>query len=216
MAMPIGTPQPLRAKLGQEHRDHQPDRHGDDHRNQRGDDRAVDRGQRAEILGDRVPALADQKSRAEFAERRPGADDERNDHATQQQQHESRSRAGQVPERDVAKLQLGQRPGARRRHVGTDGATLQRQISHFSSPRGLHRLLPWSCYFREPNQPASPPSRKPTCSQKMSGEGAPDARRSFQQIDQFDSAISGLPSLSFICALHAFLIAPTTLSGIGT
>ena len=42
------------------------------------------------------------------------------------------------------------------------------------------------------------------------------ARRSFQQIDQFDSAISGLPSLSFICAPHAFLMAPTTLSGIGT
>ena len=207
--------QPLRAKLGQEHRDHQTDRHRDQHRDQRGDERAVDRSERAEVLGDRIPALADQEPRAEFAERGPRADNERYNYATQQQQHEYRGRAGQVPEGAIAELEPGQHFGTCRRHVGTDGATLQRQINHFSSPRGLHWLLP-VLLFSGANQPASPPSRKSSYSQKEEGEGAPDDRRPFPLVDQLDSAISGLPSLSLICADQDRLIAATVLSGIGT
>ena len=60
--------QPLRAQLGEKERDHQADRNRDQHGNERGDDGAVDRRQRAEIVGDRIPALADQKAEAEGAE----------------------------------------------------------------------------------------------------------------------------------------------------
>ena len=56
----------MRAQLGEEHRDHQADRHGDQHGDQRGDDGAVDRRQRAEFLGDRIPALGDQEAEAEL------------------------------------------------------------------------------------------------------------------------------------------------------
>ena len=59
--------QPHRAQFGQEDRDQQADRHRDQHRDQRGDERAVDRRQRAELLGHRIPALADQEAEAERA-----------------------------------------------------------------------------------------------------------------------------------------------------
>ena len=76
-----------RAELGQEERDHQADRHGDQHGDGRGDQRAVDRRQRAEALGDRVPRFVEQEGEAEGAERRRGADDQGDDDTAQQRQH---------------------------------------------------------------------------------------------------------------------------------
>ena len=47
--------QPSRAQFGDEQRDPEAHRNADQQRDQRGDERAVDRRERAEFLGDRVP-----------------------------------------------------------------------------------------------------------------------------------------------------------------
>ena len=68
--------QPDRAQFGDEQRDAERDRDADQHRDRRGDQRAVDRRQRAELLGDRVPGLGRRENRSRIsaapaARRRP-------------------------------------------------------------------------------------------------------------------------------------------------
>ena len=82
--------QPVRAEFGEENRDAEADRNGDQHGDEGGDQRAVDRRQRAEFLGDRVPVVRDKKSESERSKRRKRADDQRDDHAAEHDEHHHR------------------------------------------------------------------------------------------------------------------------------
>ena len=103
-----------RAQLGNEDRDADGDRNADNHGNDRRDDGAVDRRERAELLGHRVPFFGGEKAEAERLERQPGAVDQGNDDAAQQQQHRDRRGA-----RGVAQDRIPQRvpPQRARRYV---------------------------------------------------------------------------------------------------
>ncbi len=67
---------PVRAELGEEDGDADADRDADEHGDERGDHRAVDRGNGAELLGDRVPALRRDKAEAEGVQRRERNEDQ--------------------------------------------------------------------------------------------------------------------------------------------
>ena len=71
--------QPHRAQLGQEQRDEQADRHRDQHCDQRGDDGAVNRSNRPEFLGDRIPDFFVKEADAKRAQGRQGPPDQRDD-----------------------------------------------------------------------------------------------------------------------------------------
>ena len=114
MAMPIGRRSPLRAELGQEDRNPEPDRDRDQHGDERGDQRAVDRAERTEHrrIGRGRPAQRGEEGKAVFAHRRPGADDQRQDDAAEDQQHRNRGEPRDPVEGDVAELEGAQRLGA--------------------------------------------------------------------------------------------------------
>src|SRR5262249_24316772 len=76
--------QKLRAQLGQKHGDEKTDRNRDQHGDEGGDKGAVDRGERAEALGDRIPPFLDEEIEAERLQRRHGADDQGEDDAAKQ------------------------------------------------------------------------------------------------------------------------------------
>ena len=63
MAVDDRRAQPQRTGLGQEYRDAERERHRDQHRDQRGDDGAIERRQRAKLLGDRIPDCSWSESR---------------------------------------------------------------------------------------------------------------------------------------------------------
>ena len=175
MAMPIGRRSHMRAQLGEEHRDQQADRHGDQHGDQRGDERAVDRRQRAELLGDRIPALAAEGSREPNCLQRRPASRSISDTMTPLEDDEDGDRggAGQMPERDVAEPQPSRAPWSARRVADRlHRAAVQRQISHVWPPGGLHPRLPRLRCFREPTQAVLPPPHKPCFRSRWIRKGA--------------------------------------------
>ena len=155
-------PQPHRAQLGEEDRDQQPDRHRDQHRDERRDERAVDRRERTELLGDRVPALLEQKVEAERLQRRQRALDQGEDDAAEDDQDADRRALGQQPEDDVAEAQALEHLGprhARRTLMPLQLVQAQRQ------PRQVSRQVPSSApclpiRSGEPTQAAVRPRHK--------------------------------------------------------
>jgi hypothetical protein len=79
-----------RAQLGQEQRDAESGGYGKQHGDQRSDHRSVDRRQRTELIGDRIPDLAGDEGKSKVRQRRPGAAQERDGHSAQNQQHQQR------------------------------------------------------------------------------------------------------------------------------
>ena len=94
--------QPAGGELGQEQRDAEAHRHGDQQRDQRTGQRAVDHHQAAEAFLHRVPLRRPQEGDAEFLDRRPGADHQRADDARQQGQRQPGRAMGQGGEERVA------------------------------------------------------------------------------------------------------------------
>ena len=136
IAMPIGRRSHMRAQLGEEHRDQQADRHRDQHRDQRRDQRAVDRRERAELLGDRIPALLPEESRT----RTPAAPAANRSIS----ENDARRRGGsgrRSPPRVVRKRKAISPSRRRWSALARDDASgithragLQRNINHGSSP----------------------------------------------------------------------------------
>ncbi len=135
--------QPLRAKLGEKDRDEQADRDRDQHGDERGDHGAVDRRQRAEFLGDGIPALRGQEAEAEVLQRRHRADDQRQDDAAQQQQQPGAPQHASDCETCCRSIAGGPEPWLRETGCGARTAvTLHRHINHVAPPGGLHVPLP--------------------------------------------------------------------------
>ena len=103
--------QPDRAQFGDEEGDPERHRDRDQHRDRRGDEGAVDRRQRTEFLGDRVPHIGDEETRTEGRQRRQRARDQRCEDAAEQQQHDQRENDGKRAEGDVGN---GAAPRSRR------------------------------------------------------------------------------------------------------
>ena len=142
---PDRAAQPERTNLGQEHRDAEADRNRDHHRDHGGDQRAVDRAERAEHrrIGRRRPARGEQEGKAVFPDRRPGADDQRNDDAAENEQHRDRAGAGQPVEGNVAELESAEGPGAivRSGSFSFHHVALNRHVCH-ASPLYFYPTVP--------------------------------------------------------------------------
>ena len=126
------TTQPLRTKLGEEDRDAQPDRDGDQHRDDGGNQRAVDRTERTEHrrIGRRRPALCQQECEAVLPHRRPCARDQRENDAAEDEQHRDRTGAGDPVKCDVAELESVERLGAIIRSGGFHHIALNGHVCH--------------------------------------------------------------------------------------
>ncbi len=79
----------MRAKLGQEDRNAEPDRDSNHHRDDGGDDRAVDRRQRTILAGRRVPDVGDEKAEAESLKGGDRTVDQRCNDAAEEQQDDA-------------------------------------------------------------------------------------------------------------------------------
>ena len=136
------TAQPERTDLGQEHRDAETDGNGDHHRDHGGDQRAVDRTERAEHrrIGRRRPALRPQEGEAVFPHRGPGADDQREDDAAEDEQNRDRAGAGDPVEGDVAELESAEGPGAIVRSGSFHRVALNRHVCHANPLSTLAQL----------------------------------------------------------------------------
>ena len=124
--------QPLRTKLGQEDRNAETDRNRDHHRDEGGDQRAVDRTkctQHRRIVG-RRPARGEQEGEAILLHRRPGADDQRNDDAAENEQDRNRAGAGDPVEGNVAELEGAERLGAIVRSCSFHYVALNGHVCH--------------------------------------------------------------------------------------
>ena len=132
MAMPIGRRSPLRAKFGEEDRNAEADRNGDQHRDERSHQRAVDRAERAQHrrIGRRRPALRPQERKAVFLHRRPCARDQGQDDAAEDQQHRDRADPRDPVKRDVAELERVERLGAIVRSGGFHYIALNGHVCH--------------------------------------------------------------------------------------
>jgi hypothetical protein len=106
------APQPHRAKFSEKQRDKQTDWDGNHHRDDGSDDGTVNRRDRAELLGDRIPALGDKEAETELAEGKTGAPDQRCDDGAEQDQHRHGGGAGQPPKAAIAEAQALKNPGA--------------------------------------------------------------------------------------------------------
>jgi hypothetical protein len=153
------TAQPHRTQLGQKDRDQQPDWHRDQHRNERGDEGAVDRRQRSEFFGDRIPALLDQEIKTESAQRGQRTVDEGNNDAAEDDEHAERRDPGEDAEDDIDGTQPVERLGPRRDAVTLDHSALQRNVDHGSPPDGLHSGSP-GCRGRAKSKTTSWPPHK--------------------------------------------------------
>src|SRR5271169_6025394 len=80
--------QPERADLGDEHRDPERNRNTDQHRDGRSDDGPVDRRERPELLGHRVPDFGEHEREPEGTQRRDRTLDQGDDDAAEDQQNE--------------------------------------------------------------------------------------------------------------------------------
>ena len=103
-----------------------------DHRDHRGHQRAVDRTERAEHrrIGRRRPPRRRQEREAELLDRRPGARDQGENDAAEDQQHRNRAGAGDPVEGDVAELEGVERPGAIVRSGGFHHIALNGHVCH--------------------------------------------------------------------------------------
>ena len=127
-----------RAQFGQEHSDHQADRDRDQHRDEGSDERAVDRRERAEALGHRVPALVEEETRNRsvlIAGHAPMIS------ATitppRMHQHRKRGCARETAENDIAERRRSS-TFARDCAPERSHSILQRDIDHGPPPIGRH------------------------------------------------------------------------------
>ena len=126
------APQPLRAEFGEEDRDAKADRNRDHHRDHRGHQRAVERAERAEHrrIGRRRPPRRQQEGKSECPHRRPGARDQRQNDAAENQQHRNRADAGDPVKSNVAELESVERLGAIVRSGGFHHIALNGHVCH--------------------------------------------------------------------------------------
>ncbi len=87
-----------RAQFGQKQGNSEARRYRQRHGDQGGDHRAVDRRQRTVLIGDRIPNFTGNEGEAEVPRRRPGPAQQRDGHASQDEQHQNRSRKRPGPE----------------------------------------------------------------------------------------------------------------------
>ena len=108
IAVPSGRLQPARAQLGEEQRDAEArPALPISMRDHRGDQRAVDRRQRAELLGDRVPVSVDEEAEAERAQRRQRPTTSETMTPPSSEQHEEREQpASAAPNRRIRRRAL--------------------------------------------------------------------------------------------------------------
>ena len=111
---------PDRAVLGQEQRDAEGQRHGDDESDAGTQDGADDGDGGAELLVDDVPFHRPQELEAELLERRPRVQEQRDDDAHQRRQHQQRERLRAAMEQHV----LPALAARDRRHAGRCDAGL--------------------------------------------------------------------------------------------
>ncbi len=95
------TLQRRRAHFGEEDRDAETDRNADQQRDGGRDERAVDRRERAELAGDGIPDVGDEKCRAELSQRGERRIRERDDDAHEQCEHQRRKRARRMLEQRI-------------------------------------------------------------------------------------------------------------------
>ena len=126
------------AELRQEDRDAEPDRNGDQHGNQRRDKRAVDRGRGAELLLRRAPGVREEEAEAEFAKRRPGAEEQARPRR-RARSTKTRIAAANVNKRKPLSESLS-RPSARERSIG-DAVGGARALQCGCGHRGSSALL---------------------------------------------------------------------------
>ena len=119
-----------RAKLGEEYRDADTERHGDHHRQRGADDRAVDRRERAELFGDRIPVVRSEEVPAERFERQPRARDQRDHDADEDRDHDQRGAERHHTKARVAAAEPAQRCASRRRGE----VFCQSDIGHLEMP----------------------------------------------------------------------------------
>ena len=122
-----------------------PDRHRDQHGDERGDERAVDRRERAEFLGDRIPALVDtgkSKPKVCSAGSEPLTSDD--DDAAENDQHDDRGAAREVAEHGIAEAQAVEDVRAER---AVSGAAVP-----LDNARSTTGRLPGSCMSRSPDR----------------------------------------------------------------
>ena len=130
--------QRIGAEFRQENRDADSDGDADQHGDQRGDDGAVDRSDRAEFLGYRVPALGGEEAKAELSERRQRPEDQRKDDAAENNQDEDCSSESGRAERAFGPHEAAERLGPAL--VAADLAVgAQRNLGH-PNLRPVHSL----------------------------------------------------------------------------
>src|SRR4029077_17975907 len=114
------------------------EQHGDKGRNHG----AVNRRQRAEILGYRIPALAGEKTKTERLERRYRTFEQRKNPRAEQDQDTYRGGARQLPKRSVAEPQPVKHFSAAAGRGRDQTAFVDSDISHGLAPRRFHQDAP--------------------------------------------------------------------------
>ena len=158
-----GAPQQWRTKLRQEKRDQQSDRDRDQHGDERRDDRTVDRRQRAEPLGDRVPALLEQEAQAKGFPSRHRADHQGNNDRAEEDEDAGGRCASQIVEDAVRASQAAEHLGPRGDNLDTGGLLPQRHIDHVMPPLRLHLGPSRKLACIRANEAASRPRDKGLC-----------------------------------------------------
>ena len=129
------------AEFRQKNRNAEPDRNGNQHRNHRCDKRAVDRGRGAELFLRRTPGVREQEADAEFAERRPGADEQGDQNAKEEHQNQNRRAERQQAEAVVREFEPTERARAVHRRAVSGARALQCGCGHRGSSAALLRKL---------------------------------------------------------------------------
>ena len=206
--------QPHRAQLGQKHRDEQADRHRDQHGDERGDDRAVDRRDRAEFLGDRIPDFFVEEADAERAQGRQRSPNQRDDDTAEDDENRGGSRAGDGEMRRRPTAGAAEpspdRPARRR-----DARTLQRYVNHGPPPGRLHPGSPgpFPPLWRATQAACLAAAQAASLSARGHSERAPSAAPfQLQSSDQLVIAKMGLPLASLISLAQVF---STSLHDVG-
>ena len=134
---PDGTAQGQPAELGQENRNAEFDRNGNQHGDQRGDEGAVDRGRRSVLILWRAPGVREQEADAEFAERRQGAKEQGDHNSEEEHQNENRRAERQQAEAVVREFEPTERARAVDRRTMGGAGGLQCGCGHRRSSASL-------------------------------------------------------------------------------
>ena len=154
-----------------------PDRNGDHHGDQRGDECSVDRRERAEFLGDRIPPLGGQEVEAERFESRQRPVDQRDDHAAEQQKHGNRRAARQMAENGIAETKAIEHSGPRGPGNVHDRSIFQRHVDHGLPPGGIQRGAPQTGSGSAPLKRSAGPRTSPCGRPVDNRQGAAIRRR---------------------------------------